>query len=250
MRPADSPFVSIVIPVFNSETLLAPLVEELLERLTGLYRLEIILVNDASRDGSEKVCVSLYRRYPNVIKVLSLARNAGEHRAVMTGLRQVSGDYAVVMDDDGQNPPSQVPVLVQELLSGNHDVVYGAYRKKYHPAWRNAVSFFYNTAARVMLRKPAGLYLSSFKVLNRKILNRMLELPEIPACLDAVVLKTAQSVGQVTVEHLPRKSGRSGYSLFKLGRLGMSFFMAPRDAGASPLAAGKTWGCGEPEALI
>lgn len=214
--PGSGPFVSIVIPVFNSERVLESLVEELIQRMQSDYRLEIMLVNDASTDRSEDLCAKLYRTYPRMIKVISLAQNSGEYNAVMAGLKHISGDYAVIMDDDGQNPPSQVFVLMEALLSGKYDVVYGRYKQKKHSLWRNFASRFHNAAARILLNKPADLYLSSFKAMNRAILNEVIKDDSVEPFPDRRILETTRRIGQVWVDHQPRKNGKSGYSLHKL----------------------------------
>lgn len=212
----DRVFVSVVIPVFNSETTLEPLVEELIRVMSSSYAIEVLLVNDASRDSSEKVCARLHEKYSGIVKVIFLARNSGEYNAVMAGLKHASGSYAVILDDDGQNPPSEVPVLMNEILSGKYDVVYGTPREKNHSAWRNAASRLHNLAACFVLRKPPSLYLSSFKAVNRLLLDALNRDDSSNPFPDAVILRTTKRVGQVFVNHEPRTSGKSGYSVQKL----------------------------------
>ena len=109
----DIPNVSIVIPVYNAEKTIVNLVEELIAELSDTSSLEIVLVNDHSRDTSEKVCIALFTKYPSIVRFFSLAKNVGEHNAVMAGLNNISGDYAVIMDDDFQNPIQEVKRLIK-----------------------------------------------------------------------------------------------------------------------------------------
>src|SRR4030066_847264 len=94
--------LTIVIPVYNSEDSIGKLTDHLVNSLGGDYKLEILLVNDCSKDNSEKVCIALYEKYNSIVKFYSLSKNVGEHNAVMAGLNQTTGDFFVFMDDDFQ----------------------------------------------------------------------------------------------------------------------------------------------------
>jgi glycosyltransferase involved in cell wall biosynthesis len=107
-----TPTISIVVPVFGGEATVGPLVQALVEVL-GTESLEIVLVNDASPDDSERACLELVANYPDTVVYAALARNFGEHNAVMAGLRLARGDFVVTIDDDLQNPPSEVPRLLK-----------------------------------------------------------------------------------------------------------------------------------------
>ena len=122
--------ISIIIPVYNGAKTISGLADELTNDLQA-YNLEIILVNDGSEDDSDQVCISIFQRYKDIVKYISLARNFGEHNAVMAGLNKAIGDYAVVIDDDFQNPPSEIRKLIDKAASDRLDVVYSFYEKKY-----------------------------------------------------------------------------------------------------------------------
>src|SRR3989338_11671605 len=125
----SSPSISIVIPVYKGEKTVAPLVAELERVLGGKHSLEIILVNDASPDGSLDVCLTAQKNAKCRVTVLDLSRNFGEHNAVMAGLHKATGGYVVIMDDDFPNPPSEVPKLIAKAAEG-HDVVFSKCEKK------------------------------------------------------------------------------------------------------------------------
>jgi undecaprenyl-phosphate 4-deoxy-4-formamido-L-arabinose transferase len=154
--------VSVVIPVYNSENTIGRVVEELVGALTQHYTLEIVLVNDCSPDNSEKVCIGIHEKYPEMVKFYSLAKNVGEHNAVMAALNHITGDYVVIMDDDFQNPVSEVVKLFEYIKENDFDVVYTCYEKKQHSFLRNAGSRLNGKVANIMLQKPKNLYLSSF----------------------------------------------------------------------------------------
>ena len=127
--------VSVVVPVFNGEATLEALVDRLREAVQTRFELEVVLVNDGSTDASGDVCRELAGRHPWV-RFVDLSRNFGEHNAVMAGLRFASGDCAVIVDDDLQNPPEEVVKLVDKLGEG-YDVVFSSYQTKHHSALRN-----------------------------------------------------------------------------------------------------------------
>ena len=159
-------FISIVIPVFNGEKTIDSLIKQLIDKLTSLCSFEIILINDCSDDKSEEKCIDLFYKYPKIIKFYSLAKNVGEHNSVMAGLNHAKGDYVLIMDDDFQNPVTEVAKLINYAEKNEYDVVYTFYDKKHHSFLRNLGSFFNDRVARILLNKPKNFYLSSFKILN------------------------------------------------------------------------------------
>jgi len=216
--------ISIVIPVYNSENSIGPLVNKLVNELVPLFETEIILVNDQSKDHSHKVCLALYEQYRKVVKYYPLAKNVGEHNAVMAGLNQTKGDYAVIMDDDFQNPVSEVIKLITYAVDYEYDVIYTWYEKKQHSLFRNMGSTFNNWVANVMLKKPKDLYLSSFKLMNRYLVNEII-LYDLPyPYIDGLILRTTSNIGKLQVMHEKRADGRSNYTLVKLARLWMNMF--------------------------
>ncbi|MBN2189427.1 MAG: glycosyltransferase family 2 protein [Chitinispirillaceae bacterium] len=216
--------LSIVIPVYRGATSIGRLVDLLVDSLHDRYTLEIVLINDCSPDNSEEICVGLFRKYPRVVRFYSLAKNVGEHNAVMAGLNKSTGDWVVIMDDDFQNPVSEVVKLVSFASEHSYDVVYTEYEKKRHPLFRNLGSWINDRVANIMLRKPKHLYLSSFKAINRFLVNEIIKytLPHI--YLDGLILRTTSNIGKCTVEHRARAQGRSGYTLKKLFSLWLNMF--------------------------
>jgi undecaprenyl-phosphate 4-deoxy-4-formamido-L-arabinose transferase len=214
--------VSVVVPVFNSEATLEPLVERLRGALATRYDLEVVLVNDGSADRSAEVCRGLSERHPWV-RFVGLSRNFGEHNAVMAGLRYATGDCAVVIDDDFQNPPEEVAALVEKLRSG-YDVVFSRYATKHHSAFRNFGSWLNNAVASVLLDKDPGLYLSSFKAINRFLIDELRRYDGPYPYVDGLILRVTRSVGVQDVSHQPRAHGRSNYTLARLVRLWLNMF--------------------------
>jgi undecaprenyl-phosphate 4-deoxy-4-formamido-L-arabinose transferase len=216
--------LTIVIPVYNAEKTIYTLIEELIKTLSLHYTLEVVIVNDNSKDHSEEVCISLHNNHKGVVKFYSLSKNVGEHNAVMAGLNKATGDYVVIMDDDFQNPISEVDKLVNTILENDYDVVYSFYEKKKDSLFRNLGSQFNNKFANLMLKKPKDLYLSSFKVLNRFLVNEIVKYQSPFPYIDGLILQLTDKIGKVKVEHHERQEGRSGYTLMKLISLWLNMF--------------------------
>ena len=210
--------LSIVIPVYNAEKTIADLCRSLVALLAADFRLEIVLINDCSRDGTDTVCKKLQATFPDIITYARLSRNFGEHNTVMAGLNKSCGEYVVIMDDDFQNPPEEVPRLVAEIQKG-YDVVYSQYSDKNDSIFRNLGSYLNGSMARVLLHKPANLYLSSFKVMNRFLVNEIITYKTPNPYLDAIILRITRNIGTIEVRHDRRREGRSGYTLKKLAAL-------------------------------
>src|SRR5438067_231483 len=207
--------LSIVIPVYNGAASIAELVRALEElRIEGGH--EIILVNDGSPDDSLDVCCALVDRARVPITLIKLARNFGEHNAVMAGLRHASGAHVITMDDDLQNPPEEVERLLAYAQSTGHEVVYTFYDEKQHAFWRNLGSRFTNWVAGFVLDKPKGFYLSSFRCMSAFVVREITRYDGPFPYVDGLILQVTQDIDQLTVRHLPRAVGRSNYTLRRL----------------------------------
>ena len=207
--------VSVVIPVYNSERTIPRLCAELSAELSNLESLQIVLVDDGSSDRSAEVCAEMHERYPYTVEFIGLARNFGEHNAVLAGLKHAVGDYCVIMDDDLQNPPSEVAKLLRHASLG-FEVVYSKYGKRRHPFYRRLGSAIHNWTARHAIKSPPGLYLSSFKVISEAVVKHIVKYDGPKPYIDALILGSSASIGSIECAHHHRAGGRSGYSLRKL----------------------------------
>ena len=218
------PTLSIVVPLYNSASTLPMLIEGLCA-ITTDGGTELVLVNDGSRDATEATALNLIETCRVPVTFISLSRNFGEHNAVMAGLRAATGDFVITMDDDMQNPPSEVPKLLHVAQSEKRDVVYTTYNEKKHARWRNWGSWLTNVFADWSIDKPRGLYLSSFRCLSRFVVNEIAKSSNPYPYIDALIFQVTQNVGIVAVRHDERPSGRSGYTLRALLRLWMSMLI-------------------------
>lgn len=216
--------LSIVIPVYNGSRTIGDVVEQVHEVFSDLA-FEVILVNDGSNDDSEQVCLALLEKHSDTLSYLHLARNFGEHNAVLAGLNHAAGAYIAVLDDDGQNPPGEVRRMYDEIKTGHCDVIYGRYQEKHHSWIRNAGSRFNDRIASLMLNKPTELYLSSLKLMNRFVVDEIITYKGAFPYIDGLILRTTSSLGQIDVEHRERREASSNYTLRKLFLLWLNMFL-------------------------
>jgi undecaprenyl-phosphate 4-deoxy-4-formamido-L-arabinose transferase len=217
IRPCGE-LLSILIPVFNGATTIGGLTDALVESNPG-YSLQVVLVNDGSADASRAVCRSLAGRYPGIVTFVDLARNVGEHNAVMAGLSRTAGDYCVIMDDDFQNPAVEAYRLADKAVRERLDIVFSSYARKRHGWLRNLGSRGVNAMARHLMRLPDGLYLSSFKCLSRFAIDQVVAYRGPFPYVDGLALRATRNIGVLPTAHEWSRKDRSGYTVGKLLRL-------------------------------
>lgn len=209
--------LSVIIPVYHGAVTIQKLVDSAQEQLKA-FSFEIVLINDGSKDDSEKVCLELSAKFKN-ISFLSLRKNFGEFQAVMCGLNHAKGDYSVIIDDDFQNPPSEIIKLLETAQKGDFDVVYGQYDDKKHHQFRNIGSWFVNQITTSLFKKPQDLYLSSFKLIKKEVVEEICKYKGPYPYIDGLIFNVTDNVGKVTVQHNDRHHGESNYTAKKLAGL-------------------------------
>ncbi|PZP60896.1 MAG: glycosyltransferase [Pseudoxanthomonas spadix] len=207
--------LSVVIPVYRSESILDRLADKLGETLPPLFgnSFEVILVNDCSPDGSRDVLLRLAREH-GWWKVINLRKNAGQHNAIMAGLRVARGRQIVTMDDDLQHDPDDIPKLLAALSEG-YDVCYAGFHAKQHALWKKLGSAFNDRMAVYLLGKPPGLYLSPFRAMVSGIRDELIKFTGPNVYLDGLILANTNSITSIKIDHHARADGKSGYSLRK-----------------------------------
>jgi undecaprenyl-phosphate 4-deoxy-4-formamido-L-arabinose transferase len=206
--------LSIVVPVYRSETCLEALVAVIDRELQPLgLRYEVILVNDGSPDGSWGVIEALCQANPRVIGV-DLRRNFGQDNAIMTGLRLVRGEAVVIMDDDLQHHPGDIPTLVAAIHEGA-DVVYADFRQRHHALWKRLGSWLNGKLAEWVIDKPKGIYLSPFKAIRREVVELICQYQGPEPYVDGLLFQVTARISQVVVDHHPRFAGESSYTFLK-----------------------------------
>ncbi len=215
--------ISVVIPVYNSAKTLRQLVDRLLPVLKAITpRHEIVFVEDGSPDDSWRVLGELQTEYPESIVAIQLMRNFGQHNALMCGFRHARGKYVITMDDDLQNPPEEIPKLLEAIEQNQADVVYGIPHQKQHKWWRSAGSALVGAFYRIVFR--SSVQPSPFRIIRREVIDAILTYSLNYTYVDGLLAWNTQRIQQVEVDHRARSVGRSGYSLRKLVVLAFNLF--------------------------
>lgn len=224
------PNLSVVVPAYRSRDCL----DELAERIRAVCQeahesYELILVNDCSPDDTWAVIERLTRDDPAVVGV-NLRKNFGQDNAIMAGLNVARGAAVIIMDDDLQHDPSDIPTLIAKLREG-YDVVYAKYRKDHQKLWKNVGSWFNGKVAEVVLDKPKHVYLSPYKAIAAGVVAEVVRYRGPYPYIDGLLFRTTSHMTQVLVSHHPRYSGQSTYTFWKSvavwARLSTNFSVVP-----------------------
>lgn len=218
--------ISFVIPCYRSAATIGKVVDEISAAMEQLknYRYEIILVNDNSPDETFEVIRALCAARKEICGI-NLAKNFGQHAALMAGFHYVHGDVVVCLDDDGQTPADEVGKLLSKIEEG-YDAVYARYEHKKHSAFRNFGSKINEWMTRIMLGKPKNLYLSSYFAVKRFIVEEMIRYVNPYPYVIGLVLRATDKIANVDVHHREREIGTSGYTMGKLFALWFNGFTA------------------------
>src|SRR6478735_1605873 len=212
--------ITIIIPVYNSQGTLNELVERIAASLGG-YNYHIILVDDGSKDESWRKLEELKRTWENKITAIKLARNFGQHNAIICGFSYAKGDVVVTMDDDLQHPPEEIPKLIAKYIETKADVVYGEYTPVGGDVIKSAGSYFFRKSSKMLSNDATGRG-SSFRLLKTDIVEKLVDNHKHNFYfIDEIIQWYTADIAFVNVTHHKRKEGKSGYTKGKL--IGMSF---------------------------
>ncbi len=219
--------ISFVIPCYRSENTLEAVVDEIEQTMaaSGNYSHEIILVNDGSPDDTWGAIKKAAEKRPDIVTGINLARNFGQHSALMAGLNATKGDIVICLDDDGQTPADEAGKLIEALENGA-DVAYARYGHKQHNLFRNFGTAMNEWMASVMIGKPRDLFVSSYFAAKRFIVDEMVKYEGSYPYVIGLVLRTTKNIVNVDVTHRKREVGESGYTLSKLFALWINGFTA------------------------
>lgn len=228
---AEAPRFSVVIPVFNSRDIVGGTVADVIAELESWGEtFEVVLVNDGATDGSWEVVADLARHDPRLVAV-RLLRNYGQHNANLAGFAEARGEWIVTMDDDGQNPPSEIRALLAAAEAGDHDVVFGRFATKQASITRRLGTRLMAWTNRRIFGKPRDLTVSNHRLLHRDVVTRILESGSTYPYVTGQALLYSASPGNADVAHRPRAGGRSTYSLRRIlslvVRIAFSYSSAP-----------------------
>lgn len=218
--------ISIVIPCYRSAETLPYVLEEIeLEfKKQGAVDYELILVSDASPDCVYNVIQKYAKMYP-YIKGVEMARNFGQHAALMAGYRVATGDIIVSMDDDGEIPTSGIFRLIEKLEEG-YDVAYACYDNIVRGVFRSFGTKLNDIMTNILLEKSKSIQITSFFAAKRFIIEVVIQYTSAYPYIPGLVLRTTKKICNVPMTQRTRLSGTSGYTLKKLVSLWLNGFTA------------------------
>ncbi len=204
---------SVVIPVYRSQQSLPLIVAGVADAALELNESwEIIFVDDASPPQTWQTLTELHKQWPKNVTILRLARNSGQHNAVLCGFGYVTGDVVVTMDDDLQNPPEEIPKLVRKVREG-FDVAIGAYQRKRSRRGLQLGGALVDATLRHIFKLPKDFQLTSFRAIRGSVVAASREMGGTFPYVTAILLANSSNQANVVVRHEPRKYGKSNYNL-------------------------------------
>ena len=207
--------ISVIIPVYNSEASLSELCGRLntvLAEITDKY--EIILVNDDSQDSSGDVISQLSKKNER-INGIHLMKNYGQHNALLCGIRDAKYELVVTLDDDLQNPPEEIPKMLDKLGQG-YDVVYGLPEKEQHGLFRDLASKISKITLKTVMGAESASHVSTFRIFYTQLREAFKHYSGSFVSIDVLLTWGTDRFASTPVKHNPRERGKSNYTLRKL----------------------------------
>jgi glycosyltransferase involved in cell wall biosynthesis len=221
-----NPEYSVVIPVYNSENT----IEELYKRISLVFSkmnssFEIIFIDDNSIDNSWQILKEL-QKSDDKVKTIHLTRNFGQHNATLCGFHHANGEYVIILDDDLQHPPEEIPKLIDKIKNG-YSGVYGKYILKQHSRTENFFSSIFEKVMHCVLKIPNKVYISSFAIFSKDVIQNARNFKGSYIFLPAIISESTSmnNVTDVEVLHNPRKDGQSNYSLLRYLKLSLNLII-------------------------
>lgn len=204
--------ISVVIPVYKSEKCIPELTKQISDALKD-FNWELILVNDCSPDNSWTEIKKVAAENNNITGI-NLRKNGGQDLAILAGLNHAKGKWIVIMDDDLQHSPYDIPKLYAQAQKG-FDVVYADFKQKKQKLWKNLGSWLNGKVSEITLGKPKGIYLSPFKIISSSVVKEMCKLNNLFPYIDGLIFQVTKNITQINIEHHKREYGKSNFTLVK-----------------------------------
>lgn len=204
--------ISVVIPVYKSEKCIPELTKQISDALKD-FSWELILVNDCSPDNSWTEIKKVAAENNNITGI-NLRKNGGQDLAILAGLNHAKGKWIVIMDDDLQHSPYDIPKLYAQAQKG-FDVVYADFKQKKQKLWKNLGSWLNGKVSEITLGKPKGIYLSPFKIISGSVVKEMCKLNNLFPYIDGLIFQVTKNITQINIEHHKREYGKSNFTLVK-----------------------------------
>jgi glycosyltransferase involved in cell wall biosynthesis len=211
--------LSVVIPVYNEEENVEPLIREVASVMESLGQsYEIVVVDDGSRDNTFPALVRLHCKEPH-LSIVQLKRNFGQTAAIAAGLAYAEGEVVILMDGDAQNDPADIPALLVELDRGN-DLVCGWRFKRQDPFLKRRLpSMIANQLISWTTRVKLHDYGCTLKVMRKVVAKELRLYGEMHRFIPAIAYERGARVAELKVNHRPRLRGRSKYGITRTLRV-------------------------------
>jgi undecaprenyl-phosphate 4-deoxy-4-formamido-L-arabinose transferase len=214
----EQPYLSIVVPVYNEESNLDPLMERLYPAVVATGKsFEILFTNDGSRDRSLDILRGMVDQYPGV-KVIEFNGNFGQHMAILAAFEMSQGQIVITLDADLQNPPEEIPRLVAEIEKG-YDVVGTIRQMRQDSLFRKLASRIVNITTNKMTGMKMNDYGCMLRAYHRNVIENINRCGESTTFIPALAQTFASNPTEIEVAHAERAAGESKYSLYNLIRL-------------------------------
>ena len=233
--------MSVVVPVYRSGQQLNALYARLRPVLDAIDPAwELILVDDASGDGTFDVMRALREADPRV-RLIRFVRNAGQQNATLCGLTRARGQFVFTLDDDLQNPPEEIPRFIERLRAGDDLVIGRIEGEKQHQGYRNLGSRLVQALSARIVGKPRHISLSSYRGMSRRAVDGIAAYAGAHVYLPALMFSAVpvDRISNIPVPHHPRNAGRSTYTTRKLLKLASNLLINYSNL---PLRAVTLWG--------
>jgi len=207
---------SVIIPVYNAQNTLVELVERIFSVMQSLQcEFEIIFVNDASQDDSWAVIKSLSLQYPSV-SGYSLKPNLGRNRAILNGLKQSRGQRIIIIDDDLQHQPEDIPQLIAKVEEG-YEVVFAKFPEKKHTRHKNICSRIMRGVEHFAYGTACDLQISGFQIISRRIAEKILHSKYMKPYMPGLYYRYAglDNIANANATHKSRQNGRSSFNTWR-----------------------------------
>jgi undecaprenyl-phosphate 4-deoxy-4-formamido-L-arabinose transferase len=215
---------SVVVPVYNSNKTLRELFTRIRKVLDSLEKtFEVIFIEDCGSDKSWDVLCELKKEFPDHVTAIKLSKNFGQHNAIMCGFNFAKGQWIITIDDDLQIPPEEIPKLIDHAFHQQSELVYGVYGKKKHNIFRNLGSACIQQIFKTVFKSKGPI--TSFRLIRSQLIDKIKGHSQSFVFIDGVAHWHTQYISRVQVNHYPRSSGESGYTLSKLLRLSSNLLL-------------------------
>lgn len=204
--------ISIIVPVFNSEENLNELHRQINDAMQEID-FELIFINDGSTDNSMDIIRFIAINHANVVAI-NLRKNFGQDNAIMAGLNYASSNYIVIMDDDLQHSPYDIPLLYNKCKEG-FDICYAKFSDKNQALWKNFGSWTNGIFAQLLFKKPKNIYMSPFKIIKAGVIKDILQYKGPFPYIEGLLLQVTQNIASISTQHHVRYKGRSNFNFIR-----------------------------------